>query len=293
MFDLRYHAVSLAAVFIAIVLGILVGIGISGRGFVDDSERDRLNLIIDEARAERDAARDERDSLELGSESRAEFLKKAYPIVMSGRLAGKRIAVVVIGPVNTALDASIRKALTDANGVLLRRVVLRLPTDMSEVRRTLETLAESGIDADRWGTNGTSLGLDLVKGDGVLLTAFRSILVEERSGSADEEADGVIVVAPPPPELGTPRGEFVRGIYTGLADGGNVAVESSDVLPGQVAELARFGFATVDNADTPIGRVAIVAALLGGVESEGSRYGVKESAEQGPLPSLDPLLPGG
>ncbi len=41
MFDLRYHVASLAAVFIALVVGILVGVGISGRGFVDDVERDR------------------------------------------------------------------------------------------------------------------------------------------------------------------------------------------------------------------------------------------------------------
>ena len=43
MFDLRYHVASLAAVFLMLVIGILIGVGISGRGFVDDAERDRLN----------------------------------------------------------------------------------------------------------------------------------------------------------------------------------------------------------------------------------------------------------
>ena len=40
VFDLRYHVASLAAVFLALVIGILVGVGISGRGFIDDAERD-------------------------------------------------------------------------------------------------------------------------------------------------------------------------------------------------------------------------------------------------------------
>ena len=40
VFDLRYHVASLAAVFIALVLGILVGVGISGRG-LDQGERAR------------------------------------------------------------------------------------------------------------------------------------------------------------------------------------------------------------------------------------------------------------
>ena len=48
MFDLRYHVASLTAVFLALVIGILVGIGISGRGFVDESERRRLNGEIAE-----------------------------------------------------------------------------------------------------------------------------------------------------------------------------------------------------------------------------------------------------
>ena len=35
MFDLRYHVASLAAVFLALLIGILVGVGISDRGLVD------------------------------------------------------------------------------------------------------------------------------------------------------------------------------------------------------------------------------------------------------------------
>ena len=54
MFTFRYHVVSLAAVFVALVVGILVGIGISGRGFVDKSERRQLQNQIDDLRNQRD-----------------------------------------------------------------------------------------------------------------------------------------------------------------------------------------------------------------------------------------------
>ena len=56
MFDLRYHVASLAAVFIALVLGILVGVGISGRGLIKESERGVLQAQIDDLRNQRDAA---------------------------------------------------------------------------------------------------------------------------------------------------------------------------------------------------------------------------------------------
>jgi len=37
MFDLRYHVASLAAVFVALLIGILVGVAMSGK--VDDAEK--------------------------------------------------------------------------------------------------------------------------------------------------------------------------------------------------------------------------------------------------------------
>ena len=56
MFDLRYHVASLTAVFVALVIGILVGVGLSGKGFVNDAERANLNGQIADLRQERDAA---------------------------------------------------------------------------------------------------------------------------------------------------------------------------------------------------------------------------------------------
>ena len=48
VFDFRYHVASLIAVFIALVIGILVGIGLSGTGFVSDAERKNLENQISE-----------------------------------------------------------------------------------------------------------------------------------------------------------------------------------------------------------------------------------------------------
>ena len=56
MFDLRYHVASLAAVFLMLVVGILIGVGISGRGFVDDAERRVFNDRIAGLQEQVDAA---------------------------------------------------------------------------------------------------------------------------------------------------------------------------------------------------------------------------------------------
>ena len=39
MFDLRYHVASLAAVFLALVVGILIGVGLTTQGVISTSER--------------------------------------------------------------------------------------------------------------------------------------------------------------------------------------------------------------------------------------------------------------
>ena len=57
MFDLRYHAASLAAVFLALIIGILVGVGITRGGFVSSAERGALNSQIAALRDQRDSAR--------------------------------------------------------------------------------------------------------------------------------------------------------------------------------------------------------------------------------------------
>src|SRR5215210_7715993 len=46
MFDLRYHVASLAAVFLALIIGILVGVGIADRGYLDKVTRGLLEQEV-------------------------------------------------------------------------------------------------------------------------------------------------------------------------------------------------------------------------------------------------------
>lgn len=46
MFAFRYHVASLAAVFLALIIGILVGVGLSSDGFHKESERSLPNRQI-------------------------------------------------------------------------------------------------------------------------------------------------------------------------------------------------------------------------------------------------------
>src|SRR4029450_3944165 len=96
MFDLRYHVASLAAVFLALIIGIVVGVGISGKGFVQNSEGRLLNEQIADLKSRLDSATKRSTDLTRSQRAAEAFVQDAYPALMSGRLTGSRTARVFV-----------------------------------------------------------------------------------------------------------------------------------------------------------------------------------------------------
>jgi hypothetical protein len=100
MFDLRYHVASLAAVFLALIIGILVGVGISGKGFVSDSERSLFNQRIADLKSQLDSATKRGTDLARTQRAAQSFVQGAYPSLMDSRLSGSKVGLVFAGPVD-------------------------------------------------------------------------------------------------------------------------------------------------------------------------------------------------
>src|SRR4029453_1731105 len=92
MFDLRYHVASLAAVFLALIIGILLGVGISSGGFVSKGERRILNGKIDELEGKLDAARLRTGDLSRAQRAATSYVEGAYPLLIADRRARLRRA---------------------------------------------------------------------------------------------------------------------------------------------------------------------------------------------------------
>ena len=135
MFDFRYHIASLIAVFIALVIGILVGIGLSGRGFVSDAERKNLDNQISELTGDRNAARSQLADATRRQAATAHYADQTYLALVKGRLEQKRIGVVFLGSVNQAVDTAVAQAIRAAGGRVLRLRALRIPIDDKAVER--------------------------------------------------------------------------------------------------------------------------------------------------------------
>ena len=291
MFDLRYHVASLTAVFLAHVIGILVGVGISGRGFVTDAERDNFNdrlAALDEQLREEELAVED---LELRQEAAQEFVESAYPVLAERRLEGENVAVLVVGSYDETLNR-VREAVAAADGALVRVRAVSVPIPTGEIQSALLSDADTGefVGEDELGDLGRELGDELVEGgETPLWDLLTPDLVGQREGSSEVEVDAVVVIRQATPQQ-RETARFLAGLYRGLAGTGRpvVGVEPTRVLQSAIPTFSRAGLSTVDGVDTPMGALALILLLAG---PDSGDFGIRDTAVDGVLPTLEPLPP--
>jgi hypothetical protein len=295
MFDLRYHVASLAAVFLALVIGILVGVGISDYGLVEKAQRGLLEQRITQLEQDVRSARRHNDELQAQQRAAQAFITATYPDLVQDRLRGKRIALVFLGPASPRVRATLNQALVDASARGWVRVrALNLPLDVSQIDTALASSSslKRYVGDARLPALGRALAEELAAGgDAPLWTTLAEQIVEERSGSTTQPADGVIVVRTAGKQYdGTAK--FLEGFYKGLiaAPVPVVGVETADADGSAIGAFQRNGISSVDDVDQAMGRLALVLLLEG---AKAGDYGLKETATDGVLPPLETATVGG
>jgi len=296
LFTWRYHIVSLAAVFVALAVGVLLGVAISGnlseaQTSFERSEIARLNEEVANQRALADA-------VGRSEAAASELLEEAYPVLIERRLADRGIAVLFLGPVEGSTRSAVERTLVDSgSGEPVRLIAIDTPVDAREVDDELvndEELAVYAENGDDLGDLGEALARELVDGgETPLWTALSNELVEERSGPSAPAVEGAIVARSwvPPDDADEaelrPTETLLEGLLDGLGGAGVPAVGVETTGGESAIELyRRYGISSVDNVDTLAGRLAL-ALLLGG--GQPGHYGIKDSASDGVTPPIEPV----
>ena len=221
MFDLRYHVASLAAVFLALA-DRHPRRRRASRGKVGRRRRSEPAERADQpARGRARRRRSERAGDRAASRRRPRrFVEDAYPALIADRLAGKRVAVVFVGPV----DAGVRQHVERARRRRRRRQ-RRSACARSRCRSTPDADRRALATATSPGTAATAARRPRPRArprarrrrrDAALGRA-RAVLVEERAGSFREPGDGVVVARTVEAAAAARRRCFLAGLLRGAA----------------------------------------------------------------------------
>lgn len=269
----RYHAASLAAVFIALAVGILIGIGLADDVVSSASEELEASL-----RSDLKAAEGRADDLQSQLDRSDRFSIQILPEALAGRLAGRRIAIVELGGSDEDLVAAAHDAVESADGQVAAVAQIALPPDEQAMLDDLpERYARIRHDPDALTRIGETVGRELSGGGPVIRAIERSLFV--RFSGSLRDVDG-LVIARIPPELDpgdrNAADSFEAAILDGVAGSGTDAsgAELTTTDPGTLAPFIDAGIATVDDLDLPAGEVALVY-VLDGVRGN---FGVKDQA---------------
>jgi hypothetical protein len=291
MFDLRYHVASLAAVFVALLIGILVGVGLSGK--VDDAEKNQLRRQAASLERQLDAIGERQANAGRVENATNEVVKQGLPLLLEDRLRGRRVGLLFVGSPDRELQSAVRSTLDDAGARGLTRMrALNIPIDSGQLDGDLASRpALAGYRGpDRLRELGKLLAQEFVfGGDAPAWEALSEHLVVERRGRARPRLQGVVVARNAGPQQGD-TARFLAGLYEGLASTGTpaVGVESSTEEPSAVKAFERAELSSVDDIDLPAGRLALALLLAG---AEPGHYGVKDADDV--LPPFEQLGAGG
>ena len=281
MFDFRYHALSLAAVLLALCIGLLLGVAIGDMGLAA-SAREGLR---DNLRAEVEEARDEAQALAEELEARSAYEEQTLPLLVDERLEGRRVAAVLIGDPDPRTFERVREAVEMADGEVTSVSRLRLPLELERLASSASGTRFGALAADPelLAPFGERIGEQLVHGGRFIRDVQRS-LFSSTSGSLGGAEAIVIARAADREESEQTEREtlFVDAVIEGARsfEVPVVGVELTDTEPSQVDWYQERGIASVDSVDLASGQAALVFALRGAADGA---YGVK--------PTSDALLP--
>jgi hypothetical protein len=282
----RYHAASLAAVFLALAIGILIGVGL-GHNVVSGAKKDLEQSL----KSDLSAARSRSDTLQGELNQERDFSSEAYPALVGGVLRGDRIAVIALGNLPDDIKGDIESVVgpdSPTGGTLAEAAVVGEPPDLRAIADARKVRVRKLIrDPNAVPRLGAQLGRALVIG-GPAFDRLRDSMLSGVSGHPGG-IDGVIVVQSRPSNLSSNQSAVTDDVESGLLEGLKragrtpvVGAERSDVDPSSIGFFDSAGLpATVDSIDLTSGRVALAYALRG---AEGN-FGIKPTADR-LLPAL-------
>lgn len=260
MISLRYHVVSLAAVVLALALGVVLGASaLSGRvlGALAD-DRDGLSARVGQLEGARAA-------LDGRLQTTDRLLGATAPAAVAGTLPGRTVALVATSDADPGDVAAVATLVGDAGAQVTGRLALTDAATAPDRAEALRALVPR------------------------LLPAGAQLPTSTDAGELTGSLLGSLVAARPGERGTTASGPEAQTALAGLADAGYLRVDGSlDPTPAQLLVL-------VTGAGADPGRDRTVARLAAALDREGAGAVLAGRSGSGPVAATraDPALSSG
>lgn len=285
MIDLRYHVYSLAAVFFALAIGIVIGSSFVGKSAdkeqllrVSDRYERNLESLKDEVYRQRDDLRATRADLQ-----RSETMcREMMPIALKDRLLYQNIAIIQTGDYDD-LTERVKTALESVGAQVTSVTKITTTFDFEDPDSVIDVLSTAGI-VTKEGERGRNAILRTVADAVVSAIDTRKLTTLEDKGVVVMSGDYSrwnrrVVIVGGSASRGSRRVELVdKPLIERLAGHGITIAgcEPAGAVTSSIRTWKRANIATVDNADRACGQVSLVCALAG----EMGHFGQKRTAER-------------
>ncbi|MHB1464209.1 MAG: copper transporter [Thermoleophilia bacterium] len=284
MLTWRYHLLTLAAIFLALALGVLIGIALNDSGTVNTGQTDLMNGI----QKDLNGLRQQNELLSQKNGINQRFQDDAFPYIVGGRLQGKNVAMISAGVAGDDLRRNLESAIHAAGGQVVSTTVLNSrynPVALaSKVKNDLKSMpAYANVDANSIDPAvAKELAHEIGKAGGTgSLTGLQGVLIDSTSGRYDAPIDAVVIVARADDQQTPAYADIEKQLALAFNSLGIVTVggEASDAPRTEIPIFQSADVSSVDNLDSRIGQISLVYALAG----EKGAFGTK--------PATDMLIP--
>jgi hypothetical protein len=312
--DFRYHLVSIAAIFLSLAIGIVLG----ATALSDPSLALLKNGNIQLAK-ENQAYRQQVQQMQRQQDGESQFAQQLSPQILDQQLSNERVVFVVLPGASQTIHDQATKMVSDAGATVSGQVTIQKKYLDDDQVTVLDQLAEVVRPADvTFPANATpydkaatvlasavvtnqqaTAGSEDAAG-GEILSGFEDQGFVTFSGKPGGRATLAVVIAPSTPYQGqgvdTDNGALVS-VAAALDAAGRGTVMAGPVQAAQdggLIEVLRNGgsaerVSTVDTADAPSGQVVTVLALSAELTGKSGSYGIGSGVDAylpSPVPSL-------
>lgn len=266
MFDMRAYVTSLAAVFLALGIGILLGTIIIDKGTVQNQQ----NALLKSIESKITSVAEDNKSLRKELEQNNRFQQEVSPHIIQGRLEGKNIAIVHSGNLDDDLIKNIKSVIGTASGtaeiVEIKDNTFDFSSSNIEKMKKLISTAAVSVNEDEAKIIPASLASALsLPTSSVTLLSLKEQDFIDFSGSENIMFSAVLILLDSENDMSV-LDKFYKPMIDSLKGFTLPVVLAEASLPKDKEMISRLkdgDIMTVDNIDNIPGQIAMVLGLAG------------------------------